>query len=152
MRSLHVDGVAVVVGGGIDSLWSVVESTGSGVRAIDEAQFDQGVGPVVDALSRGGVHSATDLEGPGPYGTFLAHSANSASIRAVFAIGISLPTENPAALQLSRFAPGQLEDETLVSQYARTVALAIADDIERTLRDRTSARHWIERFVPTENT
>lgn len=135
-KALNVDGVAIVVGGGIESLWWVLESTGEQVRAIDDVQFDLGAGPVPDVLCGSAqMCGAADLTSATGRYAIVDAAASRIGVSAVFAVGLALPLDVPVALELSRATPGPLPDTTAALRHAHAVTLAIANDTLAHLRD-----------------
>ncbi len=65
----------------------------------------------------------------------------------VVAIGMQLPTDHPAALVLVCRELGLRVDLPDVEAHARSVALAIARDIDRRLVRGAVGDHWIDRFI-----
>ncbi|MGZ8177532.1 hypothetical protein ACXVUM_06330 [Williamsia sp. SKLECPSW1] len=149
--ALGVDEVAIAVGTSLESVWGLVGATGPLVTAIDDEQFHLGIGPVADALrDGGGLHSAPNLHSIrviDHHAAFLARGAARLGVGAVFAIALRLPTDTPAALQLVRRTPGAPIDDGAVESHAKSVAVAIARDIDHRLVHGSSGDHWIDRFV-----
>lgn len=107
-------------------------ATGDGVRGIDGLQFDLGIGPVADVMSgKRRQAGQTDLASSDGEDELLTAGASHLGIGAVFAVGVALPVPDapPAAVEMSRAAPGALPDAAAVAAHVRAIAIAIADDL-----------------------
>ncbi len=120
-------GISMITAAGLSS---IVCSTDHVSARIEDLQVTLGVGPCVDAVSRGAPVLVGDLNEPGDvsvarWPAFMEGAAE-AGVRAVFAFPLRIGAINVGALDLYRDQPGELEPDQLPAALLAADAAALA--------------------------
>ncbi|NAZ83750.1 ANTAR domain-containing protein [Kineococcus sp. R8] len=102
--------------------------TGSLAAALDERQYAAGFGPCVDAAQSGHTIRIDDVADTRTYTDFAAIAARS-GVRSILSIGLPMPQQVLAAMNIYRFGEGPLdaEAERVAQEFGRYAAVSLAN-------------------------
>ncbi|MGC7096053.1 GAF and ANTAR domain-containing protein [Amycolatopsis lurida] len=112
----------------------LVATTSEQVRLLELFQLQNDEGPCLDAFAGGGAVTGADLTAPAPRWPRFAAAATEAGFRAVDALPMRLRTEVIGALNLFRFASGELGATQLRTARALVDVATIGLLQERSIR------------------